>query len=229
MFIVPAHVWNPDPVQAGIVHKVISGGTSLNDDETLIQTDGGGRWQISYGEIDLDAPYSRRLWDAWVSYLSGGVRRVLVPILSLDTAPWVSAGDRMADPANIWADDDYFPTQVRFAHPYIEAETAGDVALRATTMAINVTRGSRLTPGMKFSVGNRAHIIERITARDGQQATCIVSTPTRAAIPAGTAINFDWPAVQCRAQIGQDLIPNISQGQFGTVSISFVEDFSDVG
>lgn len=227
MFVFPAHLFNPTNVRAGIEPRVISGGTALSGEETVIQTDGGGKWRVEYSEIDLDDPDLERLWDQWVSYLAGGARSVLVPILSLRTAPSPYVGALDADPSNLTYDDEDFPTYVRFASPYIIANIVSAAPLRATTVEIEVTQGARIRGGEKFGVGRRSHIIERVISRTGQRATCVISTPLREAVTAGTSVNFEWPLVQCRAEVGQSLTPDMEFGQFSTVSISFVEDFTD--
>lgn len=229
MFIFPAHRFNPDPVKADVVPRVISGGTALSGEEDVIQTDGGGRWEISYGEMDIDGPDLQRLWDAWTGHLAGGAQSVLVPLLSLGTAPRPAAGRGFADPSDIWADDDYFPTEVRFAAPHIVAVVGADAALRATTIEIVIQQGSRVRPGVKFSIGPRAYKVGRVTARDDLSATCIITPPLREPVTSGATINFDWPVVEARAALGQDLGALISLGMFGTTAISFVEHFTDGG
>lgn len=228
MFVFPVHLFNPASIKAGVVEKAISGGQALSGDEDVIATDGGGRWEITYSGISLRTVEQERKWDAWVSHLAGGVRAIYVPLVSLRTAPRPVVGSGLARPSAIYADDPYFPSDVRFASPYIVAQTAGAAALRATTLTILVTQGARIQGGEKFSVNGRAHKIERVTAQAGQQATCIISPPLRSAVASGAAVEFGWPYVQCKAAIGQDLIPDMAFGRTGTVSISFVEDFSDV-
>lgn len=225
MFVFPAHRFNPDPVTAEPSPRRISGGESLSGVEDEILADGGGRWEINYGEIGLDDPDLMRLWTQWQSYMPGNA--FLVPVLSLETAPRPFAGSGLAMPSDILADDDAFPTFVRFASPYIVAATVGITALRATTISITVTQGATIKGGEKFSIGRRAHVIERVLSRDGQTAVCKISPPTREAIAAGSPVNFEWPVVQCRAAIGQSLAAPITMGMFGTTTISFVEDFSD--
>lgn len=228
MFIVPAHIFNPANVRAGIVATVISGGQSLNGDDTAIQTDGGGRWQIDWTGIDIDDPETERLWDAWVSYLAGGARPVLVPILSLLTAPRPFVGGMETDPSDIITDDPEFPTTAAFASPHIIARIVSDAALRATTVEIDVIQGARVQTGSKFSVGNRAYLIERVTSRSGLRAVCTISPPLREPLSADDPVNFEWPVVQCRAALGQSLNPDMAFGKFAEVAISFVEDFSTV-
>lgn len=226
-FIFPIHLFNPTPAKVDVVAKVISGGTAINDDETVIQTDGGGRWEGTYGGIALRTVYQRRVWDAWSSHLSGGNQAFLMPVLnSLEIGPRPVSGNRPARPSRLIVDDDYFPTTVKFAHPYVVAETVGAVPLRSTTLTVIVTRGSRITPGMRFSIGERPHKVGPMLSSSGQQATFVISPPTREAVADGTPVNFDWPLLRAKGVIGQDLAPSIETGRSGTVSIAFVEDFS---
>lgn len=207
----------------------MSGGVSLSGDEDVIQTDGGGRWSIKYGEMTLDSPFLERLWTQWESYLAGGARTVLVPLLSVATAPRPVVGLEPLTPSDIASDDEVFPEQVGFASPHVKAVLVNGVALRSTEMVIEITQGGRLAGGEKFSVDGRGFLIERVISRSGMRATCSVWPPCREELPAGAALNFDWPVVRCHAVVGQDLNPPMSWGNFGSTSIAFVEDFSDAG
>lgn len=217
----PAHLLNPDPVKVGIQARVVDGGTSLAGDQTVIQTDGGGRIEITYGEFDLDDPIARRVWEVWQDYLSGGARIVYVPVLSLELAP-IPPG---MDSAFVY-DDIYFPTAYGFSPGYVIAETVGATPLRSTTISIDVSQGDELQPGTWFSIAFRAHKIRRILSVTGSTYELEISPPTRAEIADGTNVVFDWPVVQCRAVLGQDLIAPISLGQYGSMAVSFVEDFT---
>ncbi len=220
--IFPAHVLNPDPVRAGIAGRLISGGTSLSGDETVIQTDGGGRIEITYGEMDLDDPDNRRLYDIWQDYFSAG-NPALIPVLALELAP-VPDGASSAFVAN----DPYFPTAAGFSPYYVIAETVGAASLRATSIVVEVSQGDAPKHATWFGLGARAYRIQRVESLGSNQYLLSFLPPLRAAIADGTYVNFDWPCVQCRAVLGQDLIPNISLGQYGSISIAFVEDFSEV-
>lgn len=223
MFIVPAHLWNPDPISAGVQAKVISGGVALSGDETIIQVDRGGRIEINYGEFDLDEELPRRAWGAWQDYLSGGAQVVLAPVIKLEHAP-IPPG---APEQPLVTDDDYFPTSAGFASPYVIAETVGSPS-SPTTITILVTQGEPLKPDTWFGFERRAHKIRRILSVDGDEYEVEFSPPLRHAVADGTSLNFDWPVVQCRAVLGQDLIPAISLGKYGSMTVAFVEDFSEV-
>lgn len=226
MFVFPAHRFNPNPVKAGVVERVVTGSESIAGDEDVVSTDGGGRWTIEYGEIDLDDPDMKRLWTMWSGHLAGGAQVVLVPVLTLDTAPRPFAGSGPATPSDILTDDPDFPQSVGFAGTYIVANVAADAALRATTIEIEVSQGAQIKGGEVFSLGDRAHEIVRVTGRDGSKATCLIRPPLRGAVEEGASVNFDWPVVRCRMSPDQDTIPAMSLG-YGSSAVSFVEDFSD--
>lgn len=228
-FIFPSHRFNPKGIKALPVPRVIDGGEALNGDRDTIETDGGGRWQITYSGIDLRNPIQERLWNAWMMKIGSGAVPCLVPTLSLQTAPRPSAGRGIMRPSELYVDDDTFPTVVRYATPYIVANLVGSVGLRETVMTILVTQGARVEAGASFGIGQRGYVIEQVLSRTGQQVTVLVKTPARQAYTPGTPVNFEWPVVRCKAVPGQDLTPDKSFGRYASMSISFVEDFSDAG
>lgn len=228
MFVWPAHLFNPQQTAAGVEASAISGGTSLVGDETIIQTDGGGRWKISFQGIDLRTPAKQRLWTAWRAHLAGGATPVLVPVLSLRTAHIPKLNRQRHISSDLQANDPVFPTAVSFVNPMVKAKIAANAALRATTVQIEVLQGGDLTGGETFGAGDRSYEIERVTGQVGRVFTCKIGCPLRAALAINTPVDFNWPLVQCRAVLGQDLNPSIAFGRTGTASISFVEDFSEV-
>ncbi len=227
MYIFPVHLFNPKSIKAKPRARVIDGGTALNGEQDVISADGGGRWYISYSGIAIRGPKMERLWAQWDSYLLGGARPVLVPLVSIRTAPRPTAASGPLRTSQLYTDDEAFPTVTRYALPYIEAVAVGLASARSATLTIDVIKGSRVQGGESFSIGNRAYLIERVVSRNGQQATCIISPPLRVDIPSGSSVNFEWPVVQAKLAMGQDLGVDLSFGGFGDTSITFVEDFSD--
>jgi len=228
-FIFPAHRFNPDPVKADVQVRTIQGGTSLAGETDVIATDGGGRWEITYFDLDLDSPALQRLLASWNSFMAGGAKSFLVPLLSIDTAPRPLSGGEATDPGAFAVDDDRFPLEVGYVTPHIVAEVAADAALRATTLRILVTTGSEIEGGEKFSIGTRGYKVERVLSRSGMTATCLITPPLRLAVSQGDAVNFDWPVTRCHLVPGQDISPEISLGLYGSIGISFEEDFSPDG
>lgn len=222
MFIFPAHLFNPTSVQAKIARATVSGGTSLSGEEDHVITDGGGRWEISYDGISLDDPDALAAWETWNGYLAAGTVDVLVPLLSLETAPRPAIGKQRMPPSALASDDPLFPTAVGFAAPYIIATIAADAALRATTIRIAMTRGAPIRGGEKFSIARRAYRIARKIGDD----TFKIEPPLRDPIYAGAAVNFDWPVVQCRSAPGEDWSPVVDLGLYADTTIRFVESFA---
>ena len=222
--IFPTHRFNPQIVKADVVPMMIDGGTAINGDQTAIQTDGGGRWEITYSGIALSTPALIRLCDAWTAYMPG--RRFFVPLVSLYTAPRPANGSAPARPSQLFSNDPDFPTEVRYAVPYIVASVVTPPGAIPTQMAVNVSQGARLQAGMKGMVAGRAFKIERIIARVGQQATFSFVPPIRDPISAGEAVTFDWPMAICKLALGQDLSPPLSFGRSAEMAVSFIEDRS---
>lgn len=222
MFVFPAHLFNPGKVRVHLARTTLSGGASLTGDEDHVITDGGGRWEVTYEDISLDSPELINAWEAWNGYLAAGTVQVTVPVLSLETAPRPMQGRRPMPPSALAVDDPLFPTSVGFAAPYIVAVVAANAALRATTLEIVVSRGAALGGGEKFEIAGRVHRI----ARKIDETHFIIEPALRAAVTAGTAINFDWPCVICHAVPGEDWSPAIEFGQFADTSIRFVESFA---
>ena len=217
--VFPAHLFSPNRVRSYIERKALSGGTSLSGVEDTVIIDGGGRWRIDYGDIALDDESALRAWDAWNGYLNAGTADVLVPVLSLETAPRPVLGQGFMPPSDLYADDPLFPTVVRFQAPYIVAQVAAAAPLRATMIRITMQRGAPIRGGERVSFGDRGYRIRRKVGDDVYQ----IEPPLRAPIAAGTAANFDWPVVRCRAVPGEDWTPMVEMGRFAEASISFVE------
>jgi len=224
--IFPVHLFNPKVVKVAPAARVIDGGTSLSGIQDVISADGGGRWYGSYGEITLNSPQLERYWAQWISYFGGGATAFYAPVLSLRTAPRPSLGKGPISPSSLYSNDTVFPIEVRRATPYISAVTVGSAAVGDVAITINILQGARLEGGETFSVAGRAYVIQRISAVSGQQAQCVLNMPLRAAVANNVAVNFEWPIVQAKILIGQDLAPEMSFN-YGSVSLQWAEDFSD--
>ena len=218
--IFPAHIFNPGTVRADIERKTLSGGTSLSGVEDTVIIDGGGRWNIEYGGISLTTEDGTvKFWSAWNGFLNAGTADVLVPFLSLESAPRPALGRGLMPPSDLYTDDLLFPTVTQFMSPYIVATVAADAPLRATTVRIAMLRGSDITGGEHVSFGDRGYRIRRKVGDDTYQ----IEPPLRAPITQGMDANFDWPVTRCRAVPGEDWSPAIEMGRFADTSIKFVE------
>lgn len=221
--IFPLHRLSVDSITPTVRKRTISGGTSISGEEDVIQTDGGGRIEVTVDGVQLDDPETQRLWNAWDAYLSGGVNECLVPLVTLGTGPRPWAGNLPVEPSVIGDNDDTYPTIVAYRAPLIRARLNADAALRATTLSVSVEQGSALQGGEWFSIGERAYRIERVIARAGMAFTIRTDPPLREAVTAGTLVEFEWPVVKARLSPGTSLIAPLMIGMYGDASAQFVE------
>ncbi len=132
------------------------------------------------------------------------------------------------------------------------ASINGDVALRATSMRLDVS-GFDLDVGNRFSIGNRLHEITAIVAEPATPAwenqlandapwsdavpwvDAVASTksydiaflpPLRGAYPDGQAVRFDDTKVRCVLDNVADGDLELEVGRFGTPSLTFIESVS---
>lgn len=217
--IFPAHLFNPQEVNARPIQQVISGGVSLAGEEDVIATDGGGRWHVDFNGISLRTPVQQRAWSAWAGFLAGGAVECLVPLLSQHSAPRPHAWDRPVKVTKLIWDDPLFPTYVRYSVPRIVAHIGANAGLRATSLNIVLDSAGEIQGGEKLSVGEYAYRIVRRTAANTYQ----VDPPLRQAVTAGAAVEFNWPLVKCRVMPGQDMEAAQRMGRFSDVTITFIE------
>lgn len=219
MFIFPVRLLTPATVRRNIGKSTLLGGETLSGDQDVTTTDGGGRWEIEYAGIELVTAQQTRVWEAWLDYLAEGATVCLVPLLSFATSPRAMPSDRPKLPSRLFVDDDEWPTQMRFGLPEHEAQFSAGALLRATTVALDVTKGPEPKGGEIFSAGERAYRLQRPNG-DG---TYSVRPPLREAVALGTPAVFDFPMVRARLAPAQDFSGPLARGVYGTVGLRFVE------
>jgi len=230
MLTFPTHLFNPLTIRLQPRATVIEGGENLLGERDVLRTDGGGYWVADMVGIELLTPDLIRAWEAWEGHLQGGMTRVLVPVPSLRQAPRPAGGPGLMRPAALVAesDDPYFPEAKAFASPLIVAASIGAAALRATQLDIAISRGARLRGGERFAidhpaVGRRVYKVARVLARDGLEATCVITPPLREAIGDGTALDFDWPSMVATLVPNSEISPELMGDRHATVNIAFRE------
>lgn len=226
----PLHLFNPKSIKIGVYGRVIQSPNSLSGIGQVLRTDGGGFRYVQFSDILLNTDFKLRLAAAWEGELAGGVTRVNVPLATLRLAPRGLAGGKPQRAGSLYSnsDDEYFPEAVAYGNPLIVA-TIDPVALRSTTVTINVTKGSRVQSGQTFSInhptmGWRAYTTVRVLSRNGQMATVTIDIPLREAVASTSSVNFDWPMFEGHLIPDTDISQDISNNR-AEVSYSFREAF----
>lgn len=231
MFTFPVHLFKPTSIKVRPLAVTVDGGETLSGEKDVLRTDGGGRWLVEMRNMMLKNPDMIRAWRAWEDHLEGGVQQVLVPIADIRQAPRPIVSGVPTLPGKLLASsaDPYFPEAIGYAAPYITATIVDAAALRATQVKINIATGSPLKGGEFFALahstsGRRIYRVGRIISRPtGSSAVVTIRTPLRQAVAAGMAADFDWPSLVCTLMPDADISPDLEQGMFGAVDISFIE------
>ncbi len=219
MKVFPTCLFAPNGTDAYIERRVISGGTAINGDETLIETSGGGRVALELSDFDLDDPEVARAWDAIDAYMDGGVRPMIVP--------W-------CDPAHQpsyhfdgvpHSDDTSFSDGTLYHTGGTSVSLSADVALGATILQIDITllKGNPLG---WFSInhdviGHRAYKVAEILAQTDTTATISVRPRLRRATSAGATLDFEKP--RCVMRIVGEMRAPRTMGYAEGQPLRFVE------
>lgn len=228
----PIHLFNPAVIKPALSRRTISGGESLSGDTDVISIDGGGRWEVSFGGIELIEDDQVAAWNVWDMHLANGVTQCVVPIALPRQAPLPFIGNEYPEMGELEAssDDPYFPNAEGRAVPSVLATIDEAAALRATELTITIVRGRRLKGSEPFTIvhptaAERIYRVKRVLSWSDQTAVVQIEPPLREAVAADTPADFDWPRFVARAAPSQDLAPEIEFGTANPVSITFVEAF----
>lgn len=203
-----------------VVQNVISGGTALNGDETVIATDGGGRWQGSY----QGAPLNRRdrvlAWRATRANMEGGLRPFIFPICDARHQPLVRKQGGVPH-----SDGTPFDDTTLYEGGGGNSIALSDTPLRATSMFIDTTVLEReLVGGERFSIDHPTwrHRLYEVKKVEGNRIE--FRPPLREAVTAGTEIEFRDP--KCVMRLTSDMSAPLDGPRWATGSISLIEDMT---
>ncbi|WP_257540996.1 hypothetical protein [Sphingobium sp. CFD-1] len=205
--------------EIAVQQNIISGGTALNGDETVISTDGGGRWVAEYGSAPLNRREKVLSWRSARAILEGGAVPIIFPICDARHQP---VGSRSRVPHS---DDSPFSDDSLYGTSDCFVTAAADAPLRATSLILNIASiGKPLLGGERFSIDHPTwrHRLYEIKSIDGGQIT--FRPPLREAVPAGTEINFSDP--RCVMRLTGDMAAPLNGPRAATGSITLIEDMT---
>lgn len=218
MKVFPTCLFAPNGVEADIERRVVSGGTSLSGDETLIGTDGGGRVFAEFSEFYLDEPEVALAYRALSVIAEDGLVPLFVPLCDARHQPTVG---HMTVPHS---DGTPFADEALYQQQDGGVVTTAGAALRATFLAIqNVSLARPLLGGEWFSINHPTlrHRAYRVATVEGGGIT--FRPPLREAVPAGTALNFADPL--CTMRVDGAMRSPSSMGYAEAPALRFVEHF----
>ncbi len=211
--------------------RTISAGKSLAGPMPLGRLDGGGLWTATLRDIQVSTPDQVRAFRALAALLDGGATPVVLTARDLRHFPApVVNGQRLTSlpPAEL-SDGAWLGDGTGFASSVVAATVATAALLRATTLEIQITAGSALQGGEHFSIqhdelSHRLYRIGSVTVADGI-TTAEIRPPLRAAVDAGTPIEFDAPKCTMRLASPDAMDLSLTRRTYGQADVKFIESF----
>lgn len=223
-----AEAWNPN---AGASR---SGGRSLSGGEQIVAGPSG------YVTASLTVPCNNRskvlAMRALLAGLDGRLGTVRVGPFEVGRAPWwvdpltggkvtYCRGNRDANKAPAWDSNPDTSSDLDFS-------LQGAHSMNAVLASIQRVRGGFLEPGMWFSVGNRLHMLTRLTTADpagsdGEAAPGVIGVELRPWLRAdydgATAVEFGTPRGLMRLASDDTGALELQLSRSGVVTLDLVE------
>lgn len=218
----------PRDVAADIIPRAIMGPPSMSGGQQAVQSD-AGCWYIQYNSISVIEEFRVKLWRVMQARLNIVGTPILLPVFDCKRSPYPldTSGHKITSYGEVpHSDTALFSDGTGYGSRVIDITAAAYAEFRAVTMEITVNYAGALEGGEFFStlVGDMYTItsIELIT---GTTYAIGLSPPLRAAIPAGTQLEFDNPVCRCVLENPGSMSLMLTQRIVGRPSLEFIEDF----
>lgn len=223
----------PSDVALDVVATSIDGGRSMSGITQAIDVSGGGYVAVSYGGIRLIDPATHLAWNALAGWLSGSVRRIIVPLQTDFICPVNSLGEPPGLPLSriTHSDGRLFTDGTGYQQIINDIFIMGAAALNATTLSLNYPQGFTARAGQWFSIdhkskGPRAYriiaILQKITG--GNDVVVQIQPALREATVPSQPLEFWRPRGTFRLKPGSnDAWRYVIPGVTGMVDVELVE------
>lgn len=205
--------------QFDLAGQVVAGGLSQSGVQQVVNASGGGIWTLRLEGFILRKPEQIKAWRKVQFGGQSGVVPINVSVCDLRHAPSLTGGVPHSD-LSPFSD----------LTLYVEGgdiETVSSAGVRATAITVEFTDYAPPTGGEIFSLEygedrHSLHVVTSVETLGGNYLLRFVP-PLRAAIPAGTPVNFKTPKLTMRMAGPDAMAMALSMGKFGSPSATFVE------
>lgn len=207
--------------QFDLAGQVIAGGLSQSGVQQVVNASGGGIWTLRLEGFILRKPEQIKAWRKVQFGGQSGVVPINVSICDLRHAPQLTGGVPHSDLSP-------FSDLTLYVAGEGDVETVSSAGLRATAITVEFTDYAPPTGGEIFSLEygdedrHSLHVVTSVEPFAGNYLLRFVP-PLRAAIPAGTPVNFKTPKLTMRMAGPDAMAMALSMGKFGSPSATFIE------
>ncbi len=206
--------------QFDLAGQVIAGGLSQSGVQQVVNASGGGIWTLRLEGFKLRQPEQVRAWRKVQFAGQSGVMPINVSVCDLRHAAVRFPGVPHSD-LTPFSDDSFYGTG---NDDFITASNAG---IRATAITVSFDDSDPPLGGEFFSLpyGDGRHSLHVITSVTPSGADYVLRfvPPLRAAIPAGTELEFNRPMLTMRMAGPDAMAAALTLGKFMEPSATFVE------
>lgn len=215
-------ILTPEECRAYPVAFTRSGGRTLGGVKPAYRTD-LGHWRIEYVNVPLATVRQRRTFDAIMAELGGTSGRIIAPVWSSDSAPYVTGSEEDIVHTR-FGDGSTFSDGSTFTQGAVTVLAGSAAPLGATTITLNIVNGLQEVAGVRFSYKDALYQTGAIISQSGPLVTVRVTPSVRQSIPAGATLEFDRPC--CVSNLFEDagMVRSMNANRFEQVNVSFVED-----
>lgn len=227
----------PGRMEIDLAGSSIESGRSLSGITGAIDMSGGGLWTVRYSQVMVFGAPQHLYYQYLRNYLRGGVRSIIVPMLTDYVAPTPVAGGPLFV-TTTFSDSSLFSDSSSFGQSTISAAMEGAQAQNATTIQLKIIAGGLLQGGETFSIDHlspkwhRCYGISEIDSVGTPDANgaiiyqVAITPPLRAAVADQTSLEFARPKCLMRLAAGGGGMPwAVQQYWQGLFDIQFIESF----
>lgn len=197
-FHYPRVLLRPRQQRVWLAPRAITGPTSLLGTTQAVEMSGGGLWRITCQGIPLRTVEAIRAFRALTARAVGPVNPIAVPVYD-----WARRQGAAADLAD-FGDGSSYGDGSQTQTTAVAAELDAAAALRATSIDVVTIEGAAWGAGEFLTLphggdlGDRLHVVHRVTDLGGGVARLSIEPPLRGALPAGTRVEQELLACTMR-------------------------------
>lgn len=191
----------PAEISVDLVGSAVMSPRAVSGAAAAMDFSGGGFWKVELKRVQIFADsVSHREWCRLSALLAGGVRRIVVPLITDITAPTIIGIDGPVITGIPYDDGTYHSDGAGHLSAAALAVVATDTVRGAGTIAIRMLNGGTLFGGETFSIhhltrGWRAYRVVEVDSIVDSVHTVAIRPPLRDVAPAGATVDFWRPRV----------------------------------